>query len=100
MISYAHPEVLVDTQWVADHLNAPKGRVIEVGYALSNFNSGHISGAVGWGWSTDFQQSIRKDLPDKREMEELLSRSELKMIRPSLFLALVATGTRRLPCGS
>jgi thiosulfate/3-mercaptopyruvate sulfurtransferase len=78
MICYAHPEVLVDTQWVAEHLNAPKVRVIEVGYDLSNYNSGHISGAVGWGWSTDFQQSLRKDLPDKGEMEELLTRSGIE----------------------
>ena len=78
MICYAHPEVLVDTQWVAEHLNAPKVRVIEVGYDLSHFNSGHISGAVGWGWSTDFQHSIRKDLPDKGEMEELLARSGIE----------------------
>jgi thiosulfate/3-mercaptopyruvate sulfurtransferase len=78
MIRYAHPEVLVDTQWVAEHLHAPKVRIIEAGYDLSNYNSGHIPGAVGWGWSTDFQHSIRKDLPDKREMEELLTRSGIE----------------------
>lgn len=51
MLGYAHPEVLVDTQWVAKHLIAPKVRVVEVGYDLSDYNSGHIPGAVGWGWS-------------------------------------------------
>ena len=90
MICYAHPEVLVDTQWVAEHLNAPKVRVIEVGYDLSNYNSGHISGAVGWGWSTDFQQSLRKDLPDKGEMEELLTRSGIEN-----DTTVVVYGTRR-----
>ena len=75
---YAHPEVLVDTQWAAEHLTAPKVRVVEVGYDLSDYNSGHIPGAVGWGWSTDFQHPIRKDIPDKRAMEELLTRSGIE----------------------
>lgn len=74
MSDYAHPEVLADTQWVAEHLTTPKVRVVEVGYDLSNYNSGHLPGAVGWGWSTDFQHPIRKDLPDKQGMEELLTR--------------------------
>ncbi|MCX6084413.1 MAG: sulfurtransferase, partial [Caldiserica bacterium] len=75
MLGYAHPEVLVDTQWVAEHLTAPKVRVVEAGSDLSDYNSGHIPGAVGWSWSTDFQHPIRKDLPDKGGMEELLARS-------------------------
>lgn len=78
MSAYAHPEVLVDTQWVAEHLTAPKVRFVEVGYDTSNFNSGHIPGAVGWGWNTDFQHSIRKDLPDKWQMEHLLARSGIE----------------------
>ena len=78
MSSYAHPEVLVDTQWVNEHLTAPKVHFVEVGYDTSNYNSVHIPGAVGWGWSTDFQHSIRKDLPDKGQMEHLLSRSGIE----------------------
>ncbi len=78
MLGYAHPEVLVDTQWVAAHLTAHKVLVVEVGYDLSDYNSGHIPGAVGWGWSTDFQHPIRKDLPDKGGMEELLARSDIE----------------------
>lgn len=78
MLDYAHPEVLVDTQWVVEHLTAPKIRVVEVGYDLSAYNSGHIPGAVGWAWSTDFQHPIRKDLPDKEAMEALLVRSGIE----------------------
>lgn len=73
MSSYAHPEVLADTHWVAEHLVAPKTRIIEVGYDLINYNSGHLPGAVGWSWSRDFQHPIRKDLPDKAGMEALLT---------------------------
>lgn len=50
MSGYAHPEVLVDTQWVAEQINAPNVRVVEAGYDLSIYNNGHIPGAVGWVW--------------------------------------------------
>ena len=75
MAIYAHPEVLTDTQWVADHLDSPAVRVVEVGYDLENYNSGHIPGSVGWGWNTDFQHPLRKDIPDRGGMEALLGRS-------------------------
>ncbi len=90
MTGYAHPEVVVDTQWVAAHLAAPNVRIVEAGYDLSLYNSGHIPGAVGWGWSTDFQHPTRKDLPDQRGMEELLSRSGI-----ANNTTIVVYGTRR-----
>jgi len=90
MLDYAHPEVLVDTRWVAEQFNAPKVRIIEIGYDLSNYNSGHIPGAVGWGWSTDFQHPIRKDLPDRNGMDKLLARSGIENDS-----TIVVYGTRR-----
>lgn len=78
MQDYAHSEVLVETQWVAQHLDAPKVRIVEVGYDLGDYDSGHIPGAVGWAWSIDFQHSIRKDLPDRQGMAELLARSGIE----------------------
>ncbi|MCK9401737.1 MAG: sulfurtransferase [Bacteroidales bacterium] len=78
VLSYANPEVLVDTQWVTEHLTTLKVCIVEAGYDLSDYNSGHIPGAVGWAWSTDFQHPIRKDLPDKEGIEELLVRSGIK----------------------
>src|SRR4030065_47981 len=78
MSDYAHPEVLVNTQWVAEHLDTPKVGLVEVNFYLSNYYSGHIPGAVGWSWSIDFQHPIRKDLPDKDGIEALLSRSNIE----------------------
>jgi thiosulfate/3-mercaptopyruvate sulfurtransferase len=73
MAEYAHPEVLVSTQWVADHLNDPKVRLIEVDVDTSAYDQGHIAGAVGWNWQTQLQDNVRRDLIDKATLEKLLS---------------------------
>ena len=40
---YVHPEVLVDTQWVENHLEDKKVRIVEVDYdSKSNYELGHI----------------------------------------------------------
>jgi thiosulfate/3-mercaptopyruvate sulfurtransferase len=72
MAEYAHPEVLVSTEWVADRLNDPKVRLIEVDVDTSAYDQGHIAGAVGWNWQTQLQDNIRRDLIDKPALEKLL----------------------------
>ncbi len=72
---YLHPEVLVETQWVADHFNDREVRLVEVDVDTSAYDSGHIPGAIGWNWKKDTQQLIRRDIPDRAGLEELLSRS-------------------------
>jgi len=72
---YAHPEVLVSTQWVADHLNDPKVRLIEVDVDTTAYDQGHIAGAVGWNWQTQLQDNVRRDLIDKAALEKLLGQS-------------------------
>jgi thiosulfate/3-mercaptopyruvate sulfurtransferase len=73
--NYAHPEVLVETQWVADHLNDSNLRLVEVDVDTGAYDSGHIPGALGWNWKKDTQQPIRRDIPDKAGVEKLLSQS-------------------------
>jgi thiosulfate/3-mercaptopyruvate sulfurtransferase len=75
MSEYAHPEVLVSTQWVADHLNDPKIRLIEVDVDTTGYDQGHIAGAVGWNWQTQLQDNVRRDLIDKPTLERLLAES-------------------------
>ena len=48
MTEYVHPEVLVSTQWVADHLNDPNVKLIEVDVDTAAYDTGHAPGAVGW----------------------------------------------------
>ena len=75
MADYAHPESLVDTQWVADHGNDNNVRLVEVDVDTSAFEQGHIAGAVGWNWQSQLQQSLRRDLISKEELEQLLGSS-------------------------
>jgi thiosulfate/3-mercaptopyruvate sulfurtransferase len=70
---YAHPEVLVDTQWVADHLNDPKVKIIEVDVDTNAYDTGHIKGAIGLDWRKDLQARPIRDLLSKDKLEELLS---------------------------
>ena len=75
MAEYAHPEMLVSTQWVADHLSDPKIRLVEVDVDTSSYEHGHIQGALGWNWQTQLQDNIRRDLIEKAALEKLLSES-------------------------
>ena len=43
---YAHPEALVNADWIAQHLNDPNVRIIESNEDVSLYDTGHISGAV------------------------------------------------------
>jgi thiosulfate/3-mercaptopyruvate sulfurtransferase len=72
---YAHPEVLVDTEWVAKHLNDPKVRFVEVDVDVSAYESGHIPGAVGWHWKNELETPIRRNVADREQIQDLLSRS-------------------------
>jgi thiosulfate/3-mercaptopyruvate sulfurtransferase len=75
MADYKHPEVLVSTEWVANNLNAPNIRLVEVDVDTSAYDQGHIPGAMGWNWQTQLQDNIRRDLIDKAALEALVSKS-------------------------
>ncbi|HVC32220.1 MAG TPA: sulfurtransferase [Chloroflexota bacterium] len=70
--SYAHPEALVDTTWVAEHLSDPKVRIIEVDVDTAAYDTGHAPGAVGWNWQTDLSDRVRRDLISKSDLQRLL----------------------------
>ena len=71
----AAEDVLVSTQWVADHLNDPKLELIEVDVDTTAYDQGHIPGAVGVNWTTQLQRPIRRDIPPKDDWEKLLSQA-------------------------
>lgn len=73
MAGYAHPEYLVETDWVADHLNDPNIRIVESDEDYLLYETGHITGAVKVDWFTTLQHSLRRDFLDKDEFEKLCS---------------------------
>ena len=72
---YAHPDSLVDTQWVADHLGKAGIALAEVDVDTSAYDSGHIEGSLGWNWQTDLQNTVTRDLLTSDEVAELLGSS-------------------------
>jgi len=75
MADYKHPEVLVTTEWVAQNLNAPNTRLVEVDVDTTAYDQGHIPGAVGWNWQTQLQDNVKRDLIDRATLEKLLGDS-------------------------
>ncbi len=70
---YAHPEYLVETQWVADHLNDPKVRIIESDEDPLLYRTGHVPGAVQVDWFSTLQNPLRRDFLSQAKLEEVAS---------------------------
>jgi thiosulfate/3-mercaptopyruvate sulfurtransferase len=66
-------DVLVSTQWVADNLNNPKVKLIEVDVDTNAYDEGHAPGAVGFNWTSQLQDQVRRDIITKEGLEQLLS---------------------------
>jgi thiosulfate/3-mercaptopyruvate sulfurtransferase len=72
-LSYKHPEVLVETSWVSEHLTDRTIRLAEVDYdPTANYNLGHIPGAVLYDWRKDMNDPVARDILSKQKLEELL----------------------------
>ena len=69
---YAHPEMLVSTDWVAQHLDDPKVRLVESNEDLLLYDTGHIPGAVKVDWTNDLNDQLIRDYIDRDRMQRLL----------------------------
>ena len=67
---YAHPEALVSTQWVADHLDDPSIRLVESNEDVLLYDTGHIPGAVKVDWVGDLNDPIIRDYLDAARFAE------------------------------
>jgi thiosulfate/3-mercaptopyruvate sulfurtransferase len=72
---YTHPEVLVSTEWVANHAGDSGVRVVEVDVDTKAYSEGHVPGAVAWAWNTQLCDTLRRDILSKEQFEELMSTS-------------------------
>ncbi|MGZ5485407.1 MAG: sulfurtransferase [Nitrososphaeraceae archaeon] len=74
-MEYAYHNVLVSTQWINDHLNDPKVRIVEVDYIpATSYMLGHIPGAVLFDWKRDIIDSTKRDIISKEVLEDSLQR--------------------------
>ena len=71
---YANPDVLVSTDWVAEHLNDPAVRIIESNEDLLLYPSGHIPGAVQVDWEKDLNDQLKRDYLDDKQFGKLMSK--------------------------
>ncbi len=71
---YAHPEVLVDTAWAAEHQSDPNVRIIEADEDVLLYDVGHIQNAAKLDWHVDVQDPLRRDFVSKADFEKLASR--------------------------
>ncbi|MEX0786185.1 MAG: sulfurtransferase [Dehalococcoidia bacterium] len=69
----ARDDVLVTTDWVAEHGKDPNVKLIEVDVDTTAYDEGHVEGAVGFNWTSQLQDQVRRDIATKEQIEELLS---------------------------
>ena len=70
---YAHPEMLVTTEWVAEHSADPNVRLVESDEDILLYEMGHINGAIKLDWQSDLQDQVRRDFLDRSGFEALMS---------------------------
>ena len=75
MAGYAHPEVVVETQWLEDHLHDPKLRIIDVDIDPAGYNAGHIPGAVFWNAFASILQPNQRIVTEPTAVATLLGQA-------------------------
>ncbi|HZC13259.1 MAG TPA: sulfurtransferase, partial [Thermoleophilaceae bacterium] len=71
MADYAK-DVLVDTQWVENHLGDDSVRIVEVDENPGLYAEAHIPGAIVFDWMKDLQDPVRRDFLDAEAFGELM----------------------------
>ena len=71
--AYAHPERLVTTAWLAEHLDDPDLVVVESDEDVLLYETGHIPGAVKIDWHTDLNDDVARDYVDGEGFARLMS---------------------------
>jgi len=68
-------DVLVDSEWAKAHLDDPSVRFVEVDVDTTAYEQSHIPGAVGWNWTSQLADGIRRDIASREDFSALLSES-------------------------
>ena len=69
---YARPEVLVSTDWLAEHLEDPGIRILESDEDVLLYHTGHIPGAQKIDWHEDLNDPVQRDYVSAEQFQRLL----------------------------
>jgi thiosulfate/3-mercaptopyruvate sulfurtransferase len=69
------PDVLVSTDWVAQHLNDPSIRIVEVDVDTAAYDQGHVPNALAWNWTTELCDTLVRDIIPPAKFEALMAKS-------------------------
>ena len=83
---------VVEPQWLLEHLDDPRVRVVEVDVDPALYHQGHLPGAVLWELHRDLEDPVRRDLPTPERLAELLGRSG---VGPDTTVVLYGDGNNR-----
>jgi thiosulfate/3-mercaptopyruvate sulfurtransferase len=72
MSEYAHPELVVDTVWVAAHRSDPNVRIVEVDVDTEAYEQAHIPGAIAWDWTIQLCDTVQRDIIPKDDFTRLM----------------------------
>jgi thiosulfate/3-mercaptopyruvate sulfurtransferase len=75
MSEYAAGNALVSPEWAQQHLNDPDVRFVEVDVDTAAYEQSHLPGAVGWNWTSQLSDGIRRDIASREDLAKLLSES-------------------------
>ena len=73
--TYANEDALVDSDWALEHLDDPNVRFVEVDVDTAAYEQSHLPGAVGWNWTSQLADGIRRDIAGREDFSALLSES-------------------------
>jgi thiosulfate/3-mercaptopyruvate sulfurtransferase len=72
---YANEASLVTPEWAQEHLADPTVRFVEVDVDTAAYEQGHLPGAVGWNWTSQLADGIRRGIASREDLQELLRQS-------------------------
>ena len=82
---YAHPEALVSTDWLAEHLQDPELRILECDEDVLLYEVGHIPGAQKLDWHQHLNDPVVRDYVDRDRFQELLRSRGIDDSTPVVF---------------
>jgi thiosulfate/3-mercaptopyruvate sulfurtransferase len=74
-MSYANDSALVSPEWAQGHLDDHGVRFVEVDVDTAAYEQSHLPGAVGWNWTSQLSDGVRRDIASTEDLSKLLSES-------------------------